>query len=285
MWNLPLLYTLARRGIPVLHTLHDLDPHQGVRFGRLIRLWNRLAVRSGAHIVVHARRYRDRLIAGGLPAARITVTPLLHGFWGWETEQRLRRETTLDVSARRMSNLPMVMFFGRLEAYKGLDTLLAAWRLLTAQAEPGAASARLVIAGQSGAGVSLGELPPCTEVRDRLIEDDEGIELFRQASLLVLPYRDATQTAFIAAAYRFGVPVLATETGALPEYVVPGETGWLVPPNDPAALAAALRAALADPACLQRMGSAGALWRQSQRVEEEGAFCDLYGRLAARVSN
>jgi len=82
--------------------------------------------------------------------------------------------------------------------------------------------------------------------------------LFRSACLLVLPYRDATQSALVAAAYTFGLPVIVTDTGALAEYVVEGETGWIVPPGDARALASALRAALADPGRLSAMGLAGA---------------------------
>jgi glycosyltransferase involved in cell wall biosynthesis len=246
-------------------------------------LWNRLITDSGAHILVHARLYRDRLLAAGLPSERITAVPLLFGFWGWETGGCLPSEAGGDAAIFASAKPPVVMFFGRIEAYKGIDTLLTAWRLLTERADDCATGVRLVIAGPCGKDMRLGELPPCTEVRDRHIGDDEGIDLFRQAALLVLPYRDATQSALIATAYRFGVPVLATETGALPEYVVPGETGWLVPPNDAAALTAGLREALSDPDCLRRMGFGGRRWLQSRRHEEETILTSLYGRLSARV--
>jgi glycosyltransferase involved in cell wall biosynthesis len=281
LWNVALVRDLVRRGVPVIHTLHDLDPHHGVRFGRLIRLWHRLLIGSGAHILVHARRYRDRLTAGGLSYDRVTAVPLLHGFWGWQAERRLAADMSSALAAARGKQPPVIMFFGRIEVYKGVDTLLAAWRLLSEPRGPAAGNARLVIAGPRAAGVSLADLPPHTEVRDHLIADDEAIDLFRQASLLVLPYRDATQSALIAAAYRFGVPVLATATGAFPEYVIHGETGWLVPPGDPVALAAGLATALADPDCLPRMGDAGRMWYGARRAEEEIALRDLYGRLAA----
>jgi glycosyltransferase involved in cell wall biosynthesis len=284
LWNVPLVRGLMARGALVLHTLHDLDPHHGVRLGRLIRLWNRLIIGSGAHILVHARRYRDRLLAAGLPEERVTAVPLLHGFWGWETDGCLSREAEKDALNVGSARQPLVLFFGRIEDYKGIDTLLAAWRLLTERAEHNTTCARLVIAGPLANHMRLGELPPRTEVRDRRIGDDEGIELFRQAALLVLPYHDATQSALIAAAYRFGVPVLATSTGALPEYVVPGETGWLVPPDNAAALAAGLREALSDSACLRRMGMAGKAWFWARRREEETALANLYGRLAARAA-
>ena len=59
--------------------------------------------------------------------------------------------------------------------------------------------------------------------------------------------RDGTPTV-IAEALLHEVPVVATRVCGIPEMVRPGETGWLVPPEDPQALAAAIREALADPA-------------------------------------
>ena len=54
-----------------------------------------------------------------------------------------------------------------------------------------------------------------------------------------------------------GLPVVATRVGGNPEVVVDGETGWLVPPRDPDALAAAIRSLLDDPKLAARMGESG----------------------------
>ena len=114
-WNLPLVYALRRRGAPVIHTLHDLDPHAGVRFAGLIRLWNRLILASGCRILVHGRRYRDRLLAQGLPPGRVTFAPLLHGFWGYAAEYQAAAARTQFSPAQPRH----VIFFGRLAWYKG----------------------------------------------------------------------------------------------------------------------------------------------------------------------
>ncbi len=135
---------------------------------------------------------------------------------------------------------------------------------------------RLVLAGKVGEGVRLGELPEGVEVRDRVIGDEEATELFGGAALLVLPYRDATQSALIGAAARLGVPSLVTRTGALPEYVVEGETGWVVAPGDAEALAAGLREALGDRERLARFGSAAQSWYDAARRQEHHILGQLY---------
>jgi glycosyltransferase involved in cell wall biosynthesis len=117
-------------------------------------------------------------------------------------------------------------------------------------------------------------------VRSRLIGDDEALDLFRRCGLLVLPYRDATQSALVAHAYFFRKPVIVTRTGALPECVVKGQTGWLVPPEDPQALAAALSEALGAPARLARMGEAGRTWYECQRQAEWSTLQEMYAMLA-----
>jgi glycosyltransferase involved in cell wall biosynthesis len=100
--------------------------------------------------------------------------------------------------------------------------------------------------------------------------------------VVVLPYRDASQSALVGHAYYFRKPVIVTRTGALPEYVVEGETGWVVPPGDPQAVAEALREALGDPARLARMGEAGRAWYDREREVEEMTLLQMYARLAGQ---
>jgi glycosyltransferase involved in cell wall biosynthesis len=223
---------------------------------------------------VHGRRYRDQLLAAGVPSMRVTYTPLLHGFLSgardWPPAWPLER-----ANLQTLERSTDVLFFGRVEAYKGVEDLLAAWELATASPP---CAARLTIAGPVAQGVRLPPLPPGVELRDRRVFDEEAEVLFRSTSLLVLPYRDATQSALVAAAYAFGVPAIVTDAGALPEYIIPGETGWVVPAGDVAALAAALRRAFADPARLRKMGSAGRAWFETQRQEERATLAALWQR-------
>ena len=86
---------------------------------------------------------------------------------------------------------------------------------------------------------------------------DALASLYARASLFALPtLREAFGLAFVEA-MAFGLPVVGTSIEAIPEIVAHGETGLLVPPRDPGALAAACAGLLADPARARRLGEAG----------------------------
>jgi len=75
-----------------------------------------------------------------------------------------------------------------------------------------------------------------------------------------------------------------TRTGALPEYVVDGDTGCIMEPDHPASLARCLEEMVSDPVRLAQMGSAGRLWYDAQRAAEMRTLTEMYQRLAKRAS-
>jgi glycosyltransferase involved in cell wall biosynthesis len=271
-WNVSLLWLLRQTNIPVVHTLHDLDPHSGTPYGRLLHIWNRQIIRRADHILVHGVRYREQLLDMGVSPQRVTATPLLHLFLGQAWLGGVEHLTT------RVRYEPWALFFGRMEHYKGVDYLITASAMLNG---PQAEGPRLVLAGPGSMDkLWAGSLPPRIEVRNRLVDDDEAMDLFRRCGLLVLPYLDATQSALIPAAYFFRKPVVVTWTGALPEYVQEGRTGWLVEPDHPPSLARCLESALSEPARLAEMGTAGRAWYDNRRAAEQRVLEHMYQRLA-----
>ncbi len=272
LWNVPLVRALRQAGIPVVHTLHDLDPHRGSRYGALLLAWNFLIIRSVHHILVHGERYRERLLAMGVPPERVTSTPLLHLFLGHTQLEAVRH------LAEEVRYEPWALFFGRLERYKGVDYLITACTMLDG---PPGDGPRLVLAGPGSLqALWAGALPPRIEVRDHLIGDEEALDLFRRCGLVVLPYVDASQSALVAAAYFFRKPVVVTQAGALAEYVENGRTGFVVEPDHPPGMARCLSAALSDPARLAEMGAAGRAWYEQRRVAEEQDLLQMYERVA-----
>ena len=127
---------------------------------------------------------------------------------------------------------PYALFVGRFRWYKGIDTLLEAYAMLSPdEAGP------LVIAGsgelsdreQEGLQALRGR--PVSFVNSWLSDGDLA-GLVSAAQFVVLPYRSATQSGVIPLASAFGIPAIASATGGLVEQVVDGETGWLFPPGE-----------------------------------------------------
>jgi len=277
LWNVWLVRWLRRMRIPVIHTIHDLDPHHGASYGRLLHLWNWAILRTADHIVVHGEKYREHLVAGGLEPGKVTCTWLTHLFVGYET----RRE--LDGHEFDVRYEPMVLFFGRQEPYKGVDSLLKAFdRLdgLIPEKETGQRP-RLVLAGPGNEVQKMQrDSGPEVEWRNHLIGDQEGIELFRRCAVVVLPYRDATQSAIVAAAYYFRKPAIVTAVGALAEYVEPGKTGLVVEGDAVVeGLGLAMLDVLMRPGYKESLGRAGRAWYDEQRSRETQRFVDVYQRL------
>jgi glycosyltransferase involved in cell wall biosynthesis len=153
---------------------------------------------------------------------------------------------------------PAVLFFGTWSRYKGLDVLLDAWASVT-QRLPGAS---LVVAGAPTKDVDLAAIQTRAanlsniELRPGYVPLEEVSRLMGDARLIVLPYRAANQSGVVGLAQRASRPVVATLVGDLPDHVRDGETGLLVAPEDPAALADALVVLLRDATAAGRMGDA-----------------------------
>jgi glycosyltransferase involved in cell wall biosynthesis len=232
------------RGLPIVIAVHDPQPHSGERNWRKA-LARRLAYPRARRFVVYNRAQRLAFAAAhGIDPSAVGVARLgvYDVFTQWPSEP--------------INSRPAVLFFGRLSVYKGLDVFYDAVRLIARRV----AGVRVVVAGKPVPGY-IPPVPPALEqegsieVLDDYLTNSDAARLFREALVVVCPYRDATQSGVVLTAFAFGVPVVATAVGGLPEYVVPGRTGLLVPPGDVEALADAICRVLEDRALAARLGA------------------------------
>jgi len=146
------------------------------------------------------------------------------------------------------------VFAGRLSSEKGVWTLLAAWHDLTLP---------LVIVGDGPDTDALQASAPKSVLFRGMLPPDQIPELLSRARALIVPslwYEGAPR--IVLEAFAAGVPVIASSIGALPELVENGASGLLFPPNDSAALGAAVTR-LADDGESERLGEgAWRLWRE-----------------------
>ncbi len=154
-----------------------------------------------------------------------------------EPVDRKEARKNLGITAPRV-----LLFFGYVRRYKGLDVLLEALALL-----PGEMGVQLVVAGEfydpeRGYREKIRELQiqDRVTIRSEYLPNEEVPRYFSAADAVVLPYRSATQSGIAQIAYNFGTPVIATDVGGLSEVVLDDRTGLVVPPENPAALADAI---------------------------------------------
>jgi glycogen synthase len=244
--------------VPLVVTLHSLEPLRPWKADQLgtgyaVSSWaERLAVERAERVIaVSARMRADIMIHFRVDPDRVVV---IHN--GVDAEAFARTERR-DALARHRVPEPYALFVGRISEQKGIFDLLEA-----ADALPEGMA--LVLCASSPDTPELeARLAAAVVGRPRIrwinamLPIDEVVQLYSHAAVFVCPSIYEPFGLINLEAMACGTPVVATRVGGIPEVVVDGETGLLVEPGDPAALAAALRRVLDDPTRAARMGEAG----------------------------
>jgi glycosyltransferase involved in cell wall biosynthesis len=229
---------LAKRMRPatrgrIAYLCHNVMPHETSPVDRALI---KLGLGRADAFLVQSEEDRSRLLRV-VRNAKVAVNP--HPIYdvfnrGRYTKERAREE--LGVSGR------VLLFFGYVRPYKGVGVLLDAFAEIVRRMEAVLFVVGEIYEGRERYAALVKQLGIENRVRmiDRYVANEEVEKYFAAADLVVLPYLSATQSGVVQVAYGFDKPVVVTAVGGLSEAVEDGVTGYVVPPNDPAAVAGAV---------------------------------------------
>lgn len=240
-------------GRRIVMTAHNVNAaKRDKRDSLLNRLTLGIQYRLCAHVFVHTERMRDDLRSDfGISPQRISVVP-------FGVNNAIPTTELARADARQLLGLSeqeqVLLFFGQIAPYKGLKHLVAALPIAL-RANP---RLRLVIAGKVKEGHGdywshvqhdLHDPALAAHLITRIehIPDDEIEPYFKAADVVVMPYEDIYQSGILLLAYSFGLPVIATDVGALREDIVEGRTGLICRAQDPADIARAVESFFSGP--------------------------------------
>ena len=245
--------------VRVVMTVHNILPHEVRPLEKAVYgLYYRLA----DALILHSEANRRELLEW-LPKLRPRTHVIPHGNYEDFRDLEMGRE-----AARQHLKLPaerqIVLFFGAIRPYKGLDLLLEA----VGGVRENCPESLFVVAGivspelQQGYEAQIEKLGIGGEslvTRFDYLSTEEAIAYVCAADLVVLPYRKIYQSGVLFWAYSFGRAVVGTRVGSFTETIEHGKSGWLIEKEDVGALGLALVEALRDP---QRLEEAGAYARE-----------------------
>lgn len=266
--DLVCILAMRASGIRLVDVCHNVRPFAShsrggtFRFSRLGRALYRRMYRQFERVVVHFEVNRRAFQSTfALPPERVVVIPM-----GNESIFEELRDERIDASTirDRLGIRPedrVVMFFGTMSYYKGVDLLVKAF----ARVRERHPNAKLVVVGHPLSGFDVNELrhegialgvDSDAIFETRYLEVPEVAGWIEMASVVVFPYRDLYQSAAVQVALTMGAPLIVTNVGAMSEVVVDGQTGLLIPVENVDAIVGAIDRVLADPELAKRLGRA-----------------------------
>lgn len=274
-----LMFPLLRLlGVKVVHTAHNVLPHES---GRIDYLLKRLVYRASHQIIVHSQYIKDKLLRTFPDIDRNKVAIVPHGNF----DIYLPPERFTKAVARQKLGLPadnaVLLFFGYIRAYKGVDLLLQAFD----EAAAVLPDLTLVVAGKPHSkelGTQFANQIEQMVAKNRVkyvpafIPNEEVSLYFDAADAIALPYKHIDHSGIVHLAYSFGKPIIATEVGDFKETIEEDRSGYVAPPNDVAGLAKSLKDAFCDPVRLQQLG---------QHIEELNRTKYAWEEISRKTSN
>lgn len=231
-----------------LYTSHDIIPEKKKGF-HLHTM--KLILKGMPHIIVHSQQNKEYLVQ------HFEIEPKIISVHSVGNNMAISENLKPVEKISIPGGKKVILFFGIIEPNKGLMTLIRAFPEIKEHVP----EALLFIVGQPFEDINqyLKEIRrlninDCVQLKLGYVPIHDIPNVFEVAHLVVLPYKQVSQSGVVLSAYSFGKPVVATSVGGLPELVDDGKTGFLVPPDNPEALARAVIQILKDDHLRENMG-------------------------------
>ena len=217
-WN-PIVNFLAKPA-KVIFTVHDVTQHKGEESFLADNL-RKLILKQSHRVIILSEALREKLVYQKVKSEIISVIP--HANFSYYGE-------SFKIEDKKYDN-DRIIFFGRINHYKGLHILLEAMKIVVKERP----KLKLSIVGNGD--ISEHEenfklLKDNLELHVRWIGDEEVQGFFGESDFCIVPYIEASQSGVIPLSYSLGLPVIASRIGGIPEQVLEGETGYLLEPEN-----------------------------------------------------
>ena len=230
---------LRKQGIVVVVTVHNVKPHDDGKASKYLIY----SYHQADHLITLSDHVRKLLTSeAGVAADKIKVIP--HGSLdGYMSSVSHTNEDVLPEWFPLGS--PLAVCLGSIRPYKGVADLLHAWPRVIHEIP----DARLVIAGQLrencrkevlSALKDLGDAASTVLTEFNFLSCEKYQSYLQAATVIVQPYRSASQSGNTVQAFEYGVPIVCTRVGGLAEMIVEGQTGAIAEPGDIRGLAEAI---------------------------------------------
>lgn len=263
------LASAGRQRLPSVFTLHNTLPSEDTRWRERLLRW--VLGTAKAVVVVSEAQGEDLKRRHLTPLERINTIPNGIALAPIDSAQETDRDEIragLDIAATDC----LVLSVMRIMSAKGIGDLLAAARLL-----PSSSPLRFLIAGDGPERAHYTKLASSLGLASRLRflgYRQDVPQLLQAADLFLLPSHAEGTPLSILEAMAAQRAVVATAVGGIPELVVDEETGLLIPPGEPSAIAAALSRLASNKTLRTRMGEAGR-HRVEAHYTQEGMLTEL----------
>ncbi len=202
---------ILKNKVKIISIIHDVIPHEGDT--SLLYVMNCIVMHTSDKIILFSNQSRKQIKNIKL-FMKSKIIPL--GIYNIDEKHR----------DNSFIYNKTILFFGRIEPYKDINALLDIFdKIYHIDNE-----VRLIIAGQGDVTKWKDRVNGNNNIEliNRWIHNREIAELFTKSTIVVLPYKEATQSGIIPVAYEFNVPVIASNCGGISEQIINGKTGYLV---------------------------------------------------------